>query len=256
MQRRFGLHISAAAPIFAGFSARGDPYDPFCDRLLSESGTDRSAPHTDALAQIYAAHEATAPSTVVLGDKANADHYRLYNATHCLDIGERGQAPGGRDFLGELKVWQPLHPAHTAAPTGTIRRGATHACGNTLEHATRTVLGVQAREGARAWDHAVGKGKVREHQGQYHDALHVKRNMVALILLETFGGFSRPAVKHLRWLKARAARRDLTEYESWRAKGFMVYWTQRISAAVVTGDARRALNALAAKATELAAAPG
>ena len=37
----------------------------------------------------------------------------------------------------------------------------------------------------------------------------------------------------------------------------MVYWTQRISAAVVTGDARRALNALvAAKATELATAPG
>ena len=59
-----------------------------------------------------------------------------------------------------------------------------------------------------------------------------------------------------RWLKARATRRDLTEYESWRAKGFMVYWTQRISAAVVTGDARRALNALAAKATELATAPG
>ena len=173
-----------------------------------------------------------------------------------LDLGERGQAPGGHDLICELKVWQPLHAAHVSAPTGTVRRGATHACGNTLEHATRTVLGVQAREGARAWDHTTGKGAVRAHQGQYHDAIHTKRNQVRLILLETFGGFSRPAVKHLRWLCARAKRRDLTEYESWRATTYMTYWTQRISAAVITGDARRALNALAAKASELAATGG
>ena len=77
-----------------------------------------------------------------------------------------------------------------------------------------------------------------------------------LVLLETFGGFSRPAVRHLRWLCARTKRRDLTEYESWRATTYMTYWTQRISAAVITGDARRALNALAAKASELAATGG
>ena len=55
-----------------------------------------------------------------VGDKGNADHYRLYNASHCLDLGECGQAPGGHDLICELKVWQPLHAAHVSAPTGPV----------------------------------------------------------------------------------------------------------------------------------------
>ena len=37
---------------------------------------------------------------------------------------------------------------------------------------------------------------------------------------------------------------DRTEYETWAAAAFAVYWGQRISAAIVTADARRCLSRL------------
>ena len=48
----------------------------------------------------------------------------------------------------------------------------------------------------------------------------------------------------MRHLKALAARKidDRTEYESWAAADFVTYHAQRISAAIITGDARRCLN--------------
>ena len=66
------------------------------------------------------------------------------------------------------------------------------------------------------------------------------------------GSYSQPAYDHLRWLKARSKQRDRTEYTGWAAdarkasRPFMEHWTRRISTAVVRGNARRALNALAA----------
>ena len=67
---------------------------------------------------------------------------------------------------------------------------------------------------------------------------------------------SPPAKRHLRWLHKRAKRNngnaDRTHYEGWAARTrgtarpFMQHWTQRLSAATVMGDARRALNALRA----------
>ena len=78
----------------------------------------------------------------------------------------------------------------------------------------------------------------------YHDALHVKLNTVVTFLVEIFGGFSRPAARHLDWLAARAKRRDTTVYESWAAPSFLSHWVQRLSIALAGGDARRALTAL------------
>ena len=73
LQRRLNLHVSKAKAVFLACAAQGDHYDLHGDRLLGESQTDRSAPHTDALRVLYAAHEATAPGPVVYGDKENAD---------------------------------------------------------------------------------------------------------------------------------------------------------------------------------------
>ena len=74
--------------------------------------------------------------------------------------------------------------------------------------------------------------------------------------MEITGAISPPAKRHLRWLHKRAKRNDgkadRTHYEGWAARTrgtarpFMQHWTQRLSAATVMGDARRALNALRA----------
>ena len=86
------------------------------------------------------------------------------------------------------------------------------------------------------------------HDGDYHDALANKRSTVVLFLVELSGALSPPAKRHLRWLAARAKRRDRTPYESWAAASFMSYWLQRISAAIVGGDARRAFTAISKRA--------
>ena len=65
---------------------------------------------------------------------------------------------------------------------------------------------------------------------------------MVLLLHNLFGGFARGAAKHLRGLAARNV--DRTEYESWAASEFVPYWAQRISAAIVTSDARRCLRRL------------
>jgi hypothetical protein len=246
IQRRLNLHVTAPRDVFAACAARGDVYDAFGDRLVSEATTDRSAPHTDALRVLYAAHEATAPGPVVYGDKANADHYRLFNEDCCLDVGERGQGPGGFDLVVELKAWDQLRASGFTA--AIPRRGDTHGFGNTLAPAFYKVLDVAARAGPHAWNPATGTGRVDAHDGDYHDALANKRSTVVLFLVELSGALSPPAKRHLRWLAARAKRRDRTQYESWAAATFMSYWLQRISAAIVGGDARRAFTAISKRA--------
>ena len=73
--------------------------------------------------------------------------------------------------------------------------------------------------------------------------------------METSGGLARPARAHLRWLQSRSKRIDRTPYTGWEPalkKGtrrpFIQHWTQRLSTAMICGDARRGLNALSAMA--------
>ena len=131
----------------------------------------------------------------------------------------------------------------------------THGFGDTLEHATRKVRGVRARGGAERWSHSRGRGRVAAHPGDYDDAQRRKRNELVLFLMETSGALSPPAKKHLRWLHRRSkgdpGSTDRTPYDGWAVGGegrrpFVQYWTRRLSAAVVSGDARRTLNALRA----------
>ena len=147
-----------------------------------------------------------------------------------------------------VKVWSPHFLKSASPPPATLLRGATHGFGSTLEQATRRVMGVMARDGAVKWDHATGQGRVDEHQGDYFDALFVKFNAVALFLMEISGALSPPAKRHLRKLGRRSKIRDLTPYDTLQNQDkYVFFWTQRLSAAAVTGDARRAPNALSAK---------
>jgi hypothetical protein len=190
---------------------------------------------------------------VLYGDKEATDVWPLFNAGCCFDVAERGQAPGGHDLLIELKAWSPL--AYSPV-TAVSRRADVFGFGGTLENATRTVLGVVARDGPHPWDHATGTGAVTAHPGDYHDGRVNKRNHVRLALAETTGALSPPFLRHLAWLRARARRRDRTPFDRWDPPPFLDYWIQRLSAAIVAGDARRGLSALETKADHLGVAPG
>ena len=85
-------------------------------------------------------------------------------------------------------------------------------------------------------------GRVAHHKGDYHDAIHAKRNTVDLSIHNTLGGFNRSAARALHALSKRAT--DRTEYENWVASKFKPYWGQRISAAIVMADAKRCRHAL------------
>ena len=163
---------------------------------------------------------------------------------------------GGGDLCVEVKVYSSFVPRGASSPHETSYHGDTHAFGNTEERLIRAVLGVAAQEGNAAWDSSTGLGTVAAHKGDYHDAIHVKRNTVELRLHNIFGGFNRGATRALHALSKRAT--DRTAYESWAAPGFQPYWGQRISASIVMTDAKRCLHAVSAmraKARGAAAAP-
>ena len=88
-----------------------------------------------------------------------------------------------------------------------------------------------------------GTGRVKEKCGDYHDALYNKRNTVVLFMVSLFGGLSAQALRYMTTLRTRAKtrRRDTTDYVLGGPSRWMAHWTQRLSAAVVMGDAERAL---------------
>jgi hypothetical protein len=82
-----------------------------------------------------------------------------------------------------------------------------------------------------------------EKRGDYYDALHNKRNTVFLFMVSLFGGLSAHALRYMFTLRKRAKQRrhDTTDYVLGGPRQWMAHWTQRLSAAVVMGDAERAL---------------
>ena len=242
-QRRFGLYVSAAVPTFELLAAQGDTsYDHLGDALSHDPTADKSAPHHAALRVWHDAHQATATHAVILGDKEKPELYKIYNDGCVVDLAEEGMGKGGGDLCMELKVYSSLVPQGASSPSQTSYHGKTHAFGNTEERLIRTVLGVEAREGDLTWDSSTGLGKVTYHKGDYHDAIHTKRNTVDLRIHNTFGGFNRGAARALHALSKRTT--DRTEYEGWAAPEFKPHWGQRISAAIVMADAKRCHHAL------------
>jgi hypothetical protein len=106
-----------------------------------------------------------------------------------------------------------------------------------------TVYGLKARPGDRPWNVRTGTGRVAEKRGDYYDALHNKRNTVFLFMVSLFGGLSAHALRYMFTLRKRAKQRrhDTTDYVLGGPRQWMAHWTQRLSAAVVMGDAERAL---------------
>ena len=84
---------------------------------------------------------------------------------------------------------------------------------------------------------------MKEKRGDYYDALYNKRNTVVLFMVSLFGGLSAQALRYMTTLRTRAKtrRRDTTDYVLGGPPRWMAHWTQRLSAAVVMGDAERAL---------------
>ena len=76
-----------------------------------------------------------------------------------------------------------------------------------------------------------------------------------LTIHEIFGGFNNGALSRLNFLTRRSKRVDRTEYVGWNALQYATHWAQRISAAIVFGDARRALDHVAKLKRDLADAP-
>ena len=104
---------------------------------------------------------------------------------------------------------------------------------------------VRAPAGARSG------GRVAAHEGEYHDALHCKRNEFWLVLMEIFGGLAPEGGKLFRLYtqRARKAGVDRTEYvttdsATQGAHKFAPHWAQLLSASVVEGDAARSLRAV------------
>ena len=198
VQRRFGLHVTAALPTLELRAAQGDTSgDPLGDTITGDPTTDKAAPHDAALRIWHDAHQATATGAVIMGDKEKAEVFTIYNTGCTVDLAEEGMGKGGGDLCVEGKVWNSLVREGMSSPHETSFHGDTHGFGNTEERAIRDVLGVAEREGDARWDSAMGAGAVEAHPGTYHDAIHVKRNTVELRLHNIFGGFNKGAAQAL-----------------------------------------------------------
>ena len=96
--------------------------------------------------------------------------------------------------------------------------------------------------------HATGKGWVKEHKGQYYDALHVKNGIVKICLVESRGGIA-PPTKRIIFNFAKEVGSpsavDRTDYgtASGSAQGFAQHHSQQLSRAAVCGDAQNINNA-------------
>ena len=109
---------------------------------MGESSTHKGAPHDAALKEWHGAHQVTAVSAVVLGDKERPQVYKFYNEGCIVDLAEEGMGRGGGDLCVEIKAWNSLVPAGSLAPGETSFHGDTHGFGNTKEKCIRENLGV------------------------------------------------------------------------------------------------------------------
>ena len=99
--------------------------------------------------------------------------------------------------------------------------------------------------------HATGKGWVKEHKGQYYDALHVKNGIVKICLVESQGGIA-PPTKRIIFNFAKEVGSpsavDRTDYgtASGSARGFVVSTTRNSSRAPPSVATRRTSTTLLA----------
>ena len=194
---------------------------------------------------------AVAVGQVGKGDKADEDATAALNAGTVVDIFElEGDEATGGDSLLEVKVPSPTTKTRKAGKGSAKNGGNPESCGhqvafgNTEEFYRREVFGLKGRGRARdgPFNHKTGRGWVKAHKGTYHDALHVKKSRVSLMLVETTGAISPRSLTVIGY-HARRARgkhgRDSTKYGGSRASAtdYFTHHVQRISMAAAIGEA-------------------
>ena len=165
---------------------------------------------------------------------------------HVLAIAELGAALNGRHVLYESKLLSPLTKSVNLG-NGTARGGGTPstaagdlvAFGCTEESMLYKCLGAKPRgvPNGAPFDPSTGLGWVEAHQGDYHDAIARKDNVVHVLLAETLGGITSYAHHILRALATDAQRRDATVYGDYMYStgNFYDYHSGAISIAIIRG---------------------
>ena len=97
--------------------------------------------------------------------------------------------------------------------------------------------------------HKTGKGYVAAVDGQYYDAIHVKKIRVVPMIIEAQGGITPHALAHIGYLARRAkgrGARDSTNYGRSRTstKSFFVHHCQRLALAAQQFNAKAILKSL------------
>ena len=249
LQRRGGLAISAARSLVEACAADGDHIDAVGDSLANNVEHNRR--HNSTLNKTYDMITAVAVGQVGKGDKEDADATAALNAGTVVDIFElEGDEMTGGDALTEIKVPSPTTKTRTggrgSAKNGGNPESVGHLVGfgNTEEIYRRDVYGLKGRGRKRdgPFNHRTGRGWVKAREGTYHDAIHVKKSRVSLMLVEATGAISPRSLTvvgyHSR--RARGARgRDSTKYGKSRASttNYYIHHVQRISMAAAIGEA-------------------
>ena len=188
LQRRGGLNISvahtAACEVAQGVDAVGD-------KLANDVEHNRR--HNSTLNKSYDMVSAVAIGQVGKGDKADKLSTWELNEGTVVDIFElEGDEISGGDALMEVKVPSPTTKTFLTGKGTKKGGGKPSSCGhwvafgNTEERYRVKVFGLKGRGRQRdgPFNHQTGHGWVQAQRGAYHDAIHVKKSRVSLMLVE------------------------------------------------------------------------
>ena len=215
LQRKLGLHLATAHHAHDTLEARGELVDRSGTKF--ENDGEHTTRHGALTGAMHAALAAVATGPIVSGDKdprkRELQRHKMdqFNEGYISDLVAIGMGYGGADVCYENKCGSPLTTSQNCHGKGTGSKkkggalaamGSTHGFGNTNEYYRNKILGVQGRgrAGDKPFDHATGRGWLRPQRGDYHDAIHVKKNSVVAIITEPSGGIAPQGYAHLKML--------------------------------------------------------
>ena len=263
LQRRHGYYISCAKYVYDAKEAAGETVTIGMrkgDQLANGSKDipcEHNIRHNGTMYATANMVRARACGKLVLGDKANPQTTFHLNEGHVTDMCEiGGDLQSQRDVHYEVKVPSALTKTRQAGQGSAAHGGCCASLGHkfgfgsTLDQTLLKVLGCKERghKSQGPLVHATGKGWVKEHKGQYYDALHVKNGIVKICLVESQGGIA-PPTKRIIFNFAKEVGSpsavDRTDYgtASGSARGFAQHHSQQLSRAAVCGDAQNINNA-------------
>ena len=161
------------------------------------------------------------------------------------------------ETLYEIKVPSLLKQSFAAGRGSNKHSGCAasvghlYGFGSTAEQLRVKVKGCRARGSERQgpFDHATGKGWVKERRGDYYDAIHIKKHRTLLFLVESSGGIGGDGQEQCVRLSKRARGHigaDRTTYGTLRTspQTFLTHHIQQITKAAVFYDAKAILRSV------------